>query len=363
MSDTSILLECNDSIFSGWETVTFSHSLDDLSRSFYLEINDESGGFDSDITEESECVLSAVDKEGSLPIDRYLSDRIELFSGIGFDTDTSVEPTGYGFSASGNGKLIDLVECSAIIKSSSWIKAKVSKIISDVCRPFGTKIDFSGLLNDRTIETFSFNQGDTAFSIIERLCRFSGVIPFEESDGTLSFITAGDFTKKAEVPLEVGKNIIRVGRSSSIRDRRSEILGKSVTSGKGKRWDKKTLQIAATATDSGVTRYRPMVMVAESKEDKAALQKRVNWEAQIRAGRSREYTVEVADIFQRNAGKPVGLWEVGMLVDLIVEKWNLSEKLLISGLDFNMSNSGRRTTLTLRNPNTYQPDPGADVDI
>lgn len=371
MSDTAILLESNGSIYSGWETVNFSHSLDELSRTFYAEINDETGGFESGLTEESECVLSALDKrspdqsaaDSLFETSTLVDSRTDLFSGIIFDTDTTIEPRGYGFSVSGNGKTIDLVECSVIVPSSTWKKAKVSKIIKDICEPFSIAVDTSGLTNDYEIESFSVNNGDTAFSPIERLCRFAGVVPFEDTDGTLRLITVGDISERASVPLELGKNIIRVSRSRSIRDRRSEITGKSVTSGKGKRWNAKNLQIKAIATDPGVTRYRPLIIVAESKEEKATLQQRVNWEAQIRAGRANEYTVEVADIFQRNSGKPVGIWKVGTLVDLIVSKWNLSQEFLISAVAFSMSNAGRRAILTLRDKNTYAPDPAAKVNL
>lgn len=365
MSDTAILLECNRKIFSGWESVNFSHSLDELSRSFYLEINDETGGFESEITEESECTLAAIDKLESLS-SLDLSERTDLFSGIIFDTDAGVEPGGYSYSVSGNGRLVDLVECSVIVPSSTWKKAKVSKIIKDICKPFGISVNTSGLTKDFELENFSVNAGDTAFSPIERLCRFSGVIPFEETDGTLKLITVDDISERAAVPLMIGGrgvNMIRVNRNRSIRDRRSEITGKALTSGNGKRWSDKNLRVVATATDSGVTRYRPMILLAESKEDKASLQQRINWEAQIRAGRANEYTVEVADIFQRKDGKPVGIWKVGTLVDLIVDKWNLSEEFLIAAVDFSMSNAGRRTMLTLRNKNTYKPDPTAKVDL
>lgn len=364
MSDTSILLECNGNIFSGWESVSFSHSLDELSRSFYLEINDETGGFDSKIKEESECTLSAIDKTGGLAtLDNMLQDRVELFKCIVFETDTGIESGGYSYSVSGNGRLIDLVECSVIVPSSTWKRAKVSKIIKDICGPFGVKVDSSGLREDSYVENFTINAGDTAFVPIERLCRFAGVIPFEETDGTLRLVTIDDVSERAAVPLVVGKNIISVSRNRSIRERRSEITGKSLTSGNGKRWNKNNLKIVASVVDEEVTRYRPMILVAESKKDKKSLQQRVNWEAQIRAGRSNEYTVEVADIFQRNNGKIVGTWKVGTLVDLIVDKWNLSQEFLISAIDFSMSNAGRRTTLTLRNKNTYRPDPAAKVDI
>lgn len=366
MSDTAILLECCGNVFSGWESVSFSHSLDELSRSFYMEINDETGGFASGIKEESECVLSAVDRRYSanqFGLESLIPQRTELFKGIVFDTDTTIEPGGYGYSISGNDRTIDLVECSVIVPSNTWKKAKVSRIIKDICQPFGINVYASGMANDTEIENFSVNSGDTAFAPIERLCRFSGVIPFSDTDGHLNLITVDDISERASVPLVVGKNVIRVSRSTSIRDRRSSVTGKALTSGNGKKWSDKNLKIKAQSFDDGVTRYRPLVIVAESKEDKASLQQRVNWESQIRAGRANEYTVEVADIFQRDKGEPVGLWTVGTLVDLIVDKWDLSQEFLISAVDFSMGNAGRRSILTLRNKNTYKADPADKVSI
>lgn len=366
MSDTAIVLEANGEIFGGWTSVSYTHSLDTLSREFSLDIQDETGGFESGIVEESECSLYAVENLGVIknPQDQLIaiSEKTKLFDAIVMETNTSINAGGYGFSAAGNDRTIDLVECSAIVKSNTWRKAKISKIIKDLCRPYSIQVDTSGLLEDTVIKKFSINSGDTAFTPIERLCRYAGVIPFAQLDGNVKLISSSNLTEVSEIPLVLGKNIININRGKSVRDRRSEYIGKSVTSGKGKRWSNKNLKIKATSFDTEISRYRPMLFIAESKAEKRQLQARVNWEAQVRKGRANDITVQVSDIFKRNNdGEIIGTWQVGELVPLVVDKWRLNDQYLIASLNFNMSNSGRRTTLTLRDPSTYKPDPSAEI--
>lgn len=365
-NNTAIILEANGEIFGGWTSVSYTHSLDSLSREFELEINDETGGFESGIKEETEVALYAVEDLGVLKNETEqlvsIIEKTKLFDAIVMDTNTSIGPDGYGFNVSGNDRTIDLVECSAIVPSNTWRRAKVSKIITDLCRPYSIDVDASGLSEDRNIKKFSINSGDTAFTPIERLCRYAGVIPFAQLDGNIKLISSDNLTEVSEVPLVVGKNVIRINRGSSVRNRRSEIIGKSIVSGNGKRWSNKNLKIKAVAFDTEITRYRPMLFIAESKAEKRELQNRVNWEAQVRKGRAGDITVQLSDIFKRdNNGEIVGIWQVGERVPLVVDKWNLNRQYLIASFNFSMSNSGRRVSLTLRDPDTYKPEPGAEI--
>jgi len=116
--------------------------------------------------------------------------------------------------------------------------------------------------------------------------------------------------------------------------------------------------------DTGVTRYRPLLFVSENKADNTLLRKRVNWEAQVRSGRALEHVVVVDGFYQKgDDGEPLTLWQKNKRVNLKCNYWGLDIERLITEVHFALGAGGELTTLTLKHPDIFKPDPSEKVDL
>lgn len=358
ITETQLVIEIDGQIVSGWERFTVDVTLDQCTRNFSADVFDESGEVAALAISGAPVTVYAIQ---SIP---QLFRRYPLITGYLDSVSRRLDGEEETLTISGRGLTCDLVDCSAVWKSSTWTGAKFSQIVKDLIAPYGVKLDKSQLQDDPKIEAFTLQNGETVFSAVERLARFVGVLPVENEIGSLVLTYAAPITARASEDLTVGRNVQEVEFKDDQRQRFSEYVGKSQTRGGGKRWTAQTLQVKATATDAGIGRHRPMVIIAETKQDKATLAKRIAWEAQVRAGRGSEVSVALPDFFQRSAtGVIIRPWVVNERVELVVEKWDLKKEFLISGVTYSMSKEERICTLQLRHPDTYKPDPASTVDL
>ena len=346
-------MEINGELFTGWKTVRIDTDIESLSSSFSVSARDKDNLL-SGINAGTACKIYIVSNNiKTLVLDGFVSNRERSFS----SSDHTV-------SISGNDKLIDLVDCSVIIGNRAWVKKKLSAIIKSVAEPFSVDVDSTILLDDPIIDKYVLQPGESAFDRIERLCRAHGILPIASFDGKLILtFAANSFTRTVE-NLSLGRNILSIRETSDWADRFSTYTCVSQQVGNGKKWDASMLQGKATATDQSVTRYRPKLFIAENRSDNSSLIKRVNWEAQVRAGRSTTYSVTVRGWYQRIAGVFTNnLWEKNKRVSLNVDAWNIDTDLLITSVAYSLDASGELTFLTLRHPDTYLKDPTASIKI
>ena len=248
--------------------------------------------------------------------------------------------------------------------SQTWTKKRFALIVRDILTPFGLDVDVTQLTANPKIEKFTLQSGESAFNAIERLCRSQAVIPLSTVEGVLLLGYAANAFERAIVNLEVGVNVKSISESSSWRNRFSRYIGRSQTTGRSKRWTAKMLQCAAEAVDAGVTRYRPLLFIAENKADTALLEKRVNWEAQVRSGRALTYTVVVDGFYQKTAdGEPLTLWQKNKRVNLKCAYWDVDIERLITRVEFSLGPRGELSTLILKHPDIFKPNPSDEVDL
>ena len=287
-----------------------------------------------------------------------------LVDGFVTKIDRSISDTATSMSIEGSDKLIDLVDCSALHDSQTWTNKKFTAIVRDILTPFALSVDTNQLRDDPKIEKFTLQSGESAFNAIERLCRSQAVLPLATPDGVLVLGYSANEFERSIVNLEVGVNVKSLVETSSWQSRFSKYIGRSQTTGNGKRWTAKMLECAAEAIDAGVTRYRPLLFIAENKADTALLGKRVNWEAQVRSGRALEHVVVVDGFYQKgDDDEPLTLWKKNTRINLKCEYWGLDIERLITRVDFALGSAGELTTLTLKHPDIFKPDPSDKVDL
>ena len=116
----------------------------------------------------------------------------------------------------------------------------------------------------------------------------------------------------------------------------------------------KAAQNKDEATDSGVTRYRPLMIVGEGSSDKKTVKSRAQWEATVRAARSFKFTATVHG-WRQSSGE---LWKINQRVMAMANMGGVTGDFLISNITYEKSDaSGTISRLELVRPDSFLPQP------
>jgi prophage tail gpP-like protein len=197
--------------------------------------------------------------------------------------------------------------------------------------------------------TFALNPGETVFQCLDRAAKQRGVMLLTEPDGNMTLDRAGSM--KVQTVLEYGKNIKAGNKRVSWQDRFSAYTIKAQTKGDDNLFGSST-SLKRTSNDAGVTRYRPIIIAAENEDSGTELQKRADWERNVRAGRSARltYTVE-------GWRHSTGLWEPNFLVRVKDPVLEIDQELLIVETTQTRSDQGTITTLVLTAKEAFDVQP------
>lgn len=244
----------------------------------------------------------------------------------------------------------DCIDCSATNKPGEWKNAELLTIATDILGEFGLGAGSDVDLGS-PIRAFALAEGETANEALQRLARMRGVVAVGDEFGDVKFTRAG--AQRADTRLRYGVNIREAEATANATQRYSEYVLKAQVSGTDSFFGSKAAAVSATATDSDVTRYRPLVIMAESQDSGAELKKRAEWERTYRAGRARRASV-VTPGAEHTDGY---LWKPNLLVDVLDPRIRVAGELLIVATDLAMSERGTTTTLELANPAALTVEP------
>ena len=96
-----------------------------------------------------------------------------------------------------------------------------------------------------------------------------------------------------------------------------------------------------------------LIIAAEGAATSSSAQKRAQWEAAVRAGRS-----ETVDVVTQGWRDPDGnLWLVGSSLPVKIEPIKIDHEMLLAGATYALSEAGTTTRLNLRRPDMFTPEP------
>ena len=105
------------------------------------------------------------------------------------------------------------------------------------------------------------------------------------------------------------------------------------------------------ATDAAVSRYRPLVILAEAKGDPGSFEARARWEATVRAGQSRKLSYTVDTGWGPESG---GLWQINTLARVKDDFLGVDGRYLIEGVTYTKaSKSGTTAQVALVHPDAF----------
>ncbi len=324
-------IHVDGNIYGGWKTARIPFGIEQIANSFELNVTDRWVGQDNPrpIRVGAACKVLV---DGEVVITGYVDDNSPEFDG-----------TNHSINIAGRDKAGDLVDCSAIHKSGQWANSSLDKIVRDICVPFGIKLLIDAPLGDK-FSTFSIQEGETAHECIDRACRMRAVMPISDGKGNLVITRAKSGAPVAE--LIQGENILYARGDFSMRERFSSYIIKGQDRGSDDDLDtpENHTQVSATATDTYIERYRPLIVLAEDKGAHATYKQRAEWERNVRRGRSARATVRVNG--WRNVSGAI--WRANTLAHLKSEFLGADANLLIVGGTYILDeNQGMVTELSL----------------
>ncbi len=323
----------------GWKTLQVKRSLEELAGSFELTVSDRWPG--------SAAGKKIVDGQAaSVSIDGEL-----LISGFVDVVEPRIDGHSHEITFKGRDRTADLVDCSPPIEPGEWQGLGLRDLVAAIAEPFGIAVSAAVDLGD-PFAKFRLEQGETAFEAIDRACRQRKVLATSDGRGALVLTRAG--SSRAAIALRVGDNILAAGGSYSQRDRFSRYRIKGQQPGDDAWSETTAAHVEAEATDPGVTRYRPMTVIADHPGGQATAQDRVDWEARTRAARGRRIEITVQG-WRQGSGGP--LWRPNVLVDCRHPDLGVEGDLLVAAATFERSDAGTVTRLSLLPPDAFLPEP------
>ncbi|PIW54584.1 MAG: hypothetical protein COW16_10365 [Sphingomonadales bacterium CG12_big_fil_rev_8_21_14_0_65_65_10] len=305
-----ILLVVDGTAYFGWTALEVERSIEAMAGSFSLDLaaKERTALPDWPLAEGAACTVTLAGKT--------------LITGWIDEIDRSLGPEERSLRIRGRDRTGDLVDCSAVNSPGSWRNRPLAAIATALLEPFGIALDVEGD-QGKPFARFALQQGESVFEAIERMARYRGLVAFSRGDGRLvvgnpdSAIVAGS--------LREGDNVLRIEARRNQAERFSEYLVKGQSSGSDARSGASVAQVAARASDAGITRYRPLTLIGEEQSDRAALSRRAKWEAAVRSGRGHRVTATVPGWFS-TPGTP---WTPGRRVSVRAPSVDVDEEMLV----------------------------------
>lgn len=331
-----IELKVSGQKFSGWKTASVTRAINLFASYFEVSLSQKSLAVPLD----APCQIFV---DGLLVMTGYI-DEIK----------PNYAATSHEITFSGRSKTADLVDCAAIFDTGQIINDELSSIITKIIQPFGIKLVFNPT-GSFPIVDFQLQQGETAAAAIERLCAMHSLIYHDDAEGNLVI-------SQAKIDLPIGtlihkvsagaqNNILSGGCAYSHRDRFSEYIVKSQIPGSDETGGEE-LSTEGRSKDQTISRYRPMLLLAESSMDNEKAKGRAIWEKSNRIGKSLTlgYTVQG---WKNGIGS---LWQPNSYVAVDDDFVQIKGKLIISAVTFNISaDSGTTSALQLSPPQAFIP--------
>ena len=337
MSD-QVQLKVAGRLYAGWKAVRIEIGIEQAAGAFDVSVSDrwseQSEPWPIHPGEACEVVLN-----GKAVINGFIDEARPSF-----------DRSNHGIYISGRDKTQDLIDCSAIFKTGQWKGAKLDKIAADIAKPFGIEVVVSAGVNiGAAFDSFNIEDGERAFEAIERAARMRGVLVMTDGAGMLLLSTAS--TEKTDAELTQGVNVLQAELVLSCKERFSKITVKGQGKGTADSYGAKVAHGQASTTDTAITRYRPLIVIAEQHGQGPSFTDRAEWERNVRRGRGTRAVVKVPG-WTYAAG---AIWRPNTLVGVNLPYLGLQQDMLIVKCLYTIDErAGSVTELQLVDPSAVQ---------
>ncbi len=333
------VLTVGNTTHSGWERIRIDLSMENLSGGFNFEVSEKWPTGERAIKRGERCSVSI---ENTTVITGYIS-----------DVEPAIDARSHTLNISGRDHAGDLVDCSAINKPGQWSGVGMGVIVKALCKPFGIPVSIETDLG-KPFKKFNIQQGEAVLEAISRMAELRGVLVY--SDGLGGIIIGNRATKRTADPIVClfndptnSNNVISARLMDTDTQRFSKVIVKGQSQGSDALDVDSTRGPTGTATDPKITRYRPLLVMAEGQANARQCQERADWEIRTRRGAGYQLSCRVQG-WTQTTGK---LWEINTIAPVKIDVHKISTDMLITGVAYNLDATGTTTDLTLTLPEAY----------
>lgn len=341
----------NSRTISGWTNVRVSRGIERCPSDFEVSY-----------TEPYEDVDSVLVQPG---------DEVEVYFGTDLILSGFVDRYLPSFSANehiiriaGRSKCQDLVDCSALWPGGQMVNLQVDLIAKFLCAVYGIQVSVAaGTDVGPPIPQLNIMVGESVYEILERICRFRGLLLYDQPDGSLLIASGGMQQGSAASPIGTrtaasgfvqGVNVLSASAMFGMDGRFSDYdalyqgLDTCEDVGDGG-------NLIAHVTDGTVPRFRYRAIVSENVfGGPVVAEQRANWEMASRYGRSFQVRL-TTDSWRDSAGK---LYEPNILVAIDLSALKLKPRTwLISDVTYKRGSEGTTCDLTIMPPEAFYQEP------
>lgn len=348
INSDDLILIVNDQKISGWTDIRVTRGIERCPNDFDIRLTDLFPG------EANAVVVQAGDTcELRMGKDLVLTGFVDHFS-------PSFDAKARAIAVAGRGKCQDLVDCAAIWPNSQISNSDVLATAQKLAEPYGIQVVVAtGQDVGKTIPIFNFGLGETAFGLIETMCRYRALLAYELPSGALFLTRVSE--RRAASGLKEGVNVERAYAVFSQDQRFSEYVPffNSVDhfSDVGKTDD----NFLPAIIDPGVKRFRRKFVHIEAApgEGPEGMTARAVWERNRRMGRSFQVRVET-DSWRDASGK---LYEPNTIINVDLPSLKVAaQDLLIAEVTYRRDESGTHADLLLMPPSAFDVEPPSYID-
>ncbi len=333
MSNT-VTLRTDGRLFTGWTSVSVTRSIESVAGYFELGVNVPPG---TDLSGLAPGKKFTLEIEGQIVCTGYIDSRRRQM------TADSMKIT-----VAGRDKTADLIDCAAVYSGGQWKNRTLEQIARDLCAPYGVTVrqELTDKESTAPFPSFTLDHSETVYEALVRASRARGVLMTSNAAGELVFSRAAS---TATDELVLGENLLTLDFEEDFRDRFSEYTVKGYARANGAEGDdidaKSIVSRKGTATDSDVTRYRPMIIIADSKITAKDAQARALREQRRRLAKSITFEADI-DGWTRKDGQ---LWMPNLLVTIDASKYAIkTTELLVSKVTLTLNDQdGLKTRVSL----------------
>jgi len=338
--------------YGGWTTVRVRSSIEEAAATFACDVSERWPGQAQtwQIAPGDSCQVLL---DGQVVITGF----VERYA-------PSFDARSHRVEVSGHSATVDASDSSITIDGGQLQNLTIEQVAERVLKPLGLKVTFNAPAGTK-LGDVQVQQGETAYALLERLCRVQGVLVSDDEKGNVLFTRVG--ARRASGTLEQGTNIVAASAELDWSDRFAQYVIKAqkpnlddeenfeVGSGEsedgdtaGSSGDTVTAP-SGSAKDPAVKRPRTLIIYGDNVMDAADAAKRAEYEKARRIGRALRAHVTVQGWAQPGGA----LWRKGDMVPIKSEFLGLNQSLAIAAVEFLKDDSGTRTQLELTLPGAF----------
>lgn len=340
-NDVRLLVGGRD--YGGWKSVRIEAGIERVARSFDLTVTSRWPGQGA-LPLQSLPVAAGDLCEVYIGPDLVMTGHIDAMP-ISYDAD------GVYLTLRGRSRTADLVDCSAVNEPGQWRGLPLQAIAAALAEPYGIQV-VTEAPTGAAIADHQVQVGETVFECLDRMMRLRQVLACDDEAGRL-VITAPGLSGVATSVIELGANVMEASAARDYSAVYSEYVCKGQRSGDDDSFGAAVSEVSTTATQSGLSRRRVLIVKQSGQADAATCRDRAVYERDHRAGQAREVIYTVGGWRQGDGS----LWRPNQSVRVLDGLLGINEAWVVAELAYVLDERGMRTQLRVLPPSALATRP------